>query len=219
MLKAILFDLDGTLLDRDASLIKLLEDQYERYSEIFHLIPKNTYIKRFVELDAKGYVSKDQVYSQLVSEFRLDGIDPSELYQDYLYQFKYYCIGFDQLHTTLKSLSDRGLKLGIISNGRCQFQMDNIKGLKIERFFDTVLISACENLRKPDPDIFNRALAQLDVTAEEAVFVGDHPLNDIKAAHNVGMKTVWKKDMHWGPAEASGVIEDLAELLDLADRL
>lgn len=219
MLKAILFDLDGTLLDRDASLVKLLEDQYERYSKIFHYIPRDTYIKKFIELDAKGYVSKDQVYSQLIDEFELNGTDPEELHQDYLDQFKYHCIGFDQLHTTLKGLADRGLKLGIISNGRCQFQMDNIKGLKIERFFDTVLISECENLRKPDPDIFNRALAQLDVTVEEAVFVGDHPLNDIKAAHNVGMKTVWKKEIHWGPAEASRVIEELAELLDVADQL
>ncbi|KIL51459.1 L-2-haloalkanoic acid dehalogenase [Jeotgalibacillus alimentarius] len=219
MLKAILFDLDGTLLDRDASLIKLLEDQYERYATIFHEIPKNEYIKRFVELDAKGYVSKDQVYSQLIDEFELNGTDPEELHQDYLDQFKYHCIGFEQLHITLKALTDRGLKLGIISNGRCQFQMDNIKGLEIESFFDTILISACENLRKPDPEIFNKALSQLEVTAEEAIFVGDHPLNDIKAAHNVGMKTVWKKDMHWGPAEASAVIEDLAELLELADRL
>ncbi|TFE02313.1 HAD family hydrolase [Jeotgalibacillus salarius] len=216
MIKAILFDLDGTLLDRDASLKQFLEDQYERFSEAFHHISKDTYMKRFIELDAKGYVWKDKVYSQLIKEFNIAGLNYEQLLQDYLDHFQHHCVGFSNLHQTLEGLQQNGLKLGIISNGRCQFQKNNIKGLRIEQFFNEILISGCENLKKPDPEIFKRALARMGVKAEETMFVGDHPLNDIKAARHTGMKTVWKEDLHWENAEASYVIEDLQELLIIA---
>ncbi|WP_404407086.1 HAD family hydrolase [Jeotgalibacillus malaysiensis] len=215
MIKAVLFDLDGTLLDRDASLIQLIKDQYNRFPEALHHISRDTYMKRFIELDAKGYVWKDKVYSELISEFDIKDLSVNHLLQDYLNHFQHHCIGFDNLHTTLKSLKNREMKLGIISNGRCQFQMDNIRGLGIEQLFDTILISECEDLRKPDPEIFERALMRLGVSAEEAVFVGDHPVNDVRAANGVGMKTVWKKDVHWKSAEADVVIEDLEEILKI----
>lgn len=215
MIKAILFDLDGTLLDRGASLKHFITDQYDRFPGGFHHISKDTYTKRFIELDAKGYVWKGTVYSELIREFNITGLNMDQLLEDYLDHFQHHCIGFDHLHTTLESLKRRGMKLGIISNGRCQFQMDNIRGLGIEQFFDTILISECEGLRKPEPKIFERALMRMDVRAGEAIFVGDHPVNDIEAAKQVGMRTVCKKGPSWKAAEADVVIEDLKELLKI----
>ncbi|MEH7532490.1 HAD hydrolase-like protein, partial [Priestia megaterium] len=62
MIKAVVFDLDGTLLDRDSSLKLFIEDQYKRYSDQVGHIPQKEYISRFIELDNKGYVWKDKVY-------------------------------------------------------------------------------------------------------------------------------------------------------------
>ncbi|WP_313957655.1 HAD hydrolase-like protein [Paenibacillus sp. Y412MC10] len=70
MIKGVLFDLDGTLLDRDASLLRFTEDQYERFPEL-QRVDRDQYIRRFVELDARGYVWKDKVYEQLVREMDL----------------------------------------------------------------------------------------------------------------------------------------------------
>jgi putative hydrolase of the HAD superfamily len=101
----------------------------------------------------------------------------------------------------------------MITNGRGQFQLDNIKALGIEKYFDTILISEWEGIKKPDPEIFKRALKQLDVLAHQSIFVGDHPINDVKAAQSVGMKGVWKKDLQWKQVEADYIVDDLAELL------
>ncbi|HEY9710559.1 MAG TPA: HAD family hydrolase, partial [Oculatellaceae cyanobacterium] len=67
--------------------------------------------------------------------------------------------------------------------------------------------------RKPEPEIFYRALQKLRVTAEQSVFVGDHPTTDVLGAKNIGMKTVWFRDGYWTePVDGNAMIEDLAML-------
>jgi len=101
----------------------------------------------------------------------------------------------------------------LISNGFGQFQYDNFKALGISYFFDEILISEWEGVRKPDPEIFIRALTKLGVHANEALFVGDHPINDVQASRKLGMKAVWKQNLQF-PVEinADAVISDLGEL-------
>ncbi|MDQ0974549.1 putative hydrolase of the HAD superfamily [Neobacillus niacini] len=213
MIKAVLFDLDGTLLDRDESVKKFIDHQYDRLHRIVGHIPRENYIKRFIELDQRGYVWKDKVYQRLVEEFQITAMTWEELLQDYLSEFKNHCFPFPNLISTLDKLKSRDIRLGMITNGRGQFQLDNIKALGIEKYFDTILISEWEGIKKPDPEIFKRALNQLNVSAQQSIFVGDHPENDVKAAQNVGMKGVWKKDPQWESIEADYIVDDLAELL------
>ncbi|MGB3260767.1 HAD family hydrolase [Paenisporosarcina sp.] len=212
MIKAVLFDLDGTLLDRDRSVEDFIGDQYERLNKWFGHIPKNLYMTRFIELDSRGYVWKDKVYQQLVDEFQITGIDWLYLLEDYKSEFKNHCIPFPNLHHMLGELKSNNLVLGIITNGYGQFQMDNIKALGIEAYFETILVSEWEGIRKPDPQIFMRALNQLNVTPDQSVFVGDHPENDVKAAQNVGMKCMWKRDSQWDQVEADFIVNDLRDI-------
>ncbi|MEH7011299.1 HAD family hydrolase [Neobacillus niacini] len=212
MIKAVLFDLDGTLLDRDESVKRFIYSQYDRLNRVVGHIPRENYIKRFIELDQRGYVWKDKVYQQLVTEFEIREITREELLQDYISEFKNHCVPFPNLVNMLQELRSRNLQLGMITNGRGQFQLDNIKALGIEKYFDRILISEWEGIKKPDPDIFRRALEQLNVAPHESIFVGDHPDNDVKAAQNVGMIGVWKKDPQWNQIVADCVVEDLAEL-------
>ncbi|MFS0774778.1 HAD family hydrolase [Neobacillus sp. 3P2-tot-E-2] len=213
MLTAVLFDLDGTLLDRDESVKKFIHSQYDRLNRSVGHIPRETYIKRFIELDQRGYVWKDKVYQQLTEEFQITRLTWEDFLQDYLTNFKNHCVPFPNLIPTLEKLKSRNLRLGMITNGKGQFQLDNIKALGIEKYFDTILISEWEGIKKPDPEIFKRALHQLNVSAHQSIFVGDHPENDVKAAQNVGMKGVWKKDPQWDSIEADYIVDDLAELL------
>ena len=60
-IKAVLFDLDGTLLDRDASLRLFVRGQYHRISQL-QAVDQENYAQRFIELDHHGFVWKDQVY-------------------------------------------------------------------------------------------------------------------------------------------------------------
>lgn len=210
--KAVLFDLDGTLLNRDKSVELFINKQYERLYELLSHIPKEQYISRFIELDNHGYVWKDKVYQQLISEFNIPFVTWEELLQDYVQQFKHHCVGFPHIHKMLEELKNNKIALGMITNGYGQFQMDNIKALDIEKYFDVILVSEWEGIKKPNPQIFMNALEQLNVEPSESVFIGDHPENDVKAAQNVGMKGAWKKNNQWTYIEADAIIDDYLEL-------
>lgn len=210
--KAVLFDLDGTLLNRDKSVELFINKQYERLYELLSHIPKEQYISRFIELDNHGYVWKDKVYQQLISEFNIPFVTWEELLQDYVQQFKHHCVGFPHIHKMLEELKNNKIALGMITNGYGQFQMDNIKALDIEKYFDVILVSEWEGIKKPNPKIFMNALEQLNVEPSESVFIGDHPENDVKAAQNVGMKGIWKKNNQWTYIEADAIIDDYLEL-------
>lgn len=67
----------------------------------------------------------------------------------------------------LDELVNTNLTLGLISNGKGQFQMNNIKGLGIEKFFNTILISEWEGIKKTNPEIFNKAMRELNVEPHE----------------------------------------------------
>ncbi|WHY79603.1 HAD family hydrolase [Neobacillus sp. WH10] len=219
MIKAVIFDLDGTLLNRDATVQKFIDDQYERLNNWLGHIPKELYTSRFIELDCRGYTWKDKVYQQLINEFIIKGITWDRLLQDYLEKFKNHCIPFPNLISMLEDLKKKSYVMGIITNGKGQFQMDNIEALGIERYFKTILISEWEGIKKPNPEIFVKALKQLNVFANESAYVGDHPENDVIAAGKVGMKTIWKRDIQYEGSKGDFIIEDLREIPFIIEKL
>ncbi|MDF2441173.1 MAG: putative hydrolase of the superfamily [Abditibacteriota bacterium] len=213
IMKAVLFDLDGTLLDRDASLRQFVAAQYQRFQTYLKDIPADEYLSRFIELDCRGHVWKDKVYQQLVSEYSISGLGWRQLLEDYEILFMQYCVPFPNLFLMLDTLQERKYSLGLLTNGLGTFQTRAIQGLGIEQYFDTILISETEGIKKPDIQTFQRALDNLRVEASASVFVGDHPQTDIAGAKCAGMKTIWKKDLYWPIAfEADATIEDLAEI-------
>jgi putative hydrolase of the HAD superfamily len=67
----------------------------------------------------------------------------------------------------------------------------SLRRLGINQFFNTVLVSDAAGWRKPHKHIFQDALRTLQVEAKEVVFIGDSPLEDMKGAKEMGMKTVF----------------------------
>ncbi|MCM3609893.1 HAD family hydrolase [Planococcus sp. MERTA32b] len=219
MIKAVIFDLDGTLLDRDKSVEKFILEQYGRLDKELGHIDQSDYIKRFIQLDSHGYVWKDKVYRQLVEEFEITDMSWEQLLDDYLFYFAAHCVPFPHLVQMLEELKARNILLGMITNGYTDFQAGNIEALGIARYFDVILISEKEGLRKPDKRIFDRALERLGVQAEQAVFVGDHPANDVEAAAGAGMKSIWKRNPQWEDAKAHFTIDGLDEIPGIVQEL
>ncbi|MFC7319759.1 HAD family hydrolase [Halobacillus campisalis] len=219
MIKAIIFDLDGTLLNRDESVKFFIAGQYDRLNESLNHIPKEEYIRRFIELDNHGYVWKDKVYKQLINEFSIQGMTWEELLEDYLTYFKENCVPFPKLLETLEKLKQDNFLIGMITNGKGLFQMNNVKALEIDSYIDSILISDWEGVKKPDPIIFKRASKRLKVYPEECVFIGDHPEKDVKAAKDVGMIGIWKRDHQWNAVEADYVIDELDEIHKIIQQL
>ena len=215
-MRAMIFDLDGTLLDRDASVQAFISYQYDRLIEWVGHVPKEQYVSLFLKLDSRGYVWKDLVYKQMVEDLDIS-LPWEQLLDDYVEKFRESCIPFPNLIQMLQSLRNNQLVLGMITNGKGTFQMGSLQALGIESYFEVILISECEGIKKPDAEIFMRAMRRLGAVPEECAYVGDHPVNDVEAARNAGMIGIWKRDPHWKTAEADYVIEDLMELVHISE--
>ena len=216
MMKAILFDLDETLLNRAASVKSYLQNQYSRYD--LRNIDYEVYEARFVELDERGYADKLKVFGSLISEFSLS-CSAEELLKDFRVHAWRHCKTFDNAHEALAQLHERGFKLGIITNGTISSQAAKLRESGLGSLVDVALISEQEGVKKPDPVIFTRAANKLGIRVDECVFVGDNPIADIGGAHGVGMKTVWFRGYQSWPTDLTVTpdyeIQSLAELLTI----
>jgi putative hydrolase of the HAD superfamily len=210
--KAIMFDLDETLLNREESLKRFIGDQYNRlFSGL--MVNKEDFSSKFIEWDQHGYVWKDEVYSKIIDYFSLNHFHAEELVQDYLLNFGRHAVPYSGLHHVLSTLKRAGYLLGLITNGREDLQSSTIKALDIEHFFDLILISESFGIKKPDPRIFVHALNELHVEAGDAIYVGDHPNNDIEAAIRCGMTGIWKQTDCWDGQDYQHSIKELPDLL------
>ena len=89
--RAVIFDLDQTLLDRNASLLEFLRWQVTGMLKP-NLDDPDAFISRFLELDNNGHVWKDEVYRQLIEEFELASWGMEELLSVYESRFGAFCV-------------------------------------------------------------------------------------------------------------------------------
>jgi putative hydrolase of the HAD superfamily len=215
-IRAALFDLDGTLLDRRRSFECFVREQWLRFAERLHPIDQAHYVRLAIECDANGYAPRKELFAGLLAPFDLSSDLADDLLRDYRAEFPRACVLFSDAGRTLSSLRARGLKLGLITNGSVRMQSAKLSCLGLMLAFDVVLISDAEGVSKPDPRIYHRALDRLGTEPGRAVFVGDHPEVDIAGARGAGMKAVWRRDPAVSDAvEADAVVGELCELLAL----
>jgi HAD superfamily hydrolase (TIGR01509 family) len=99
----------------------------------------------------------------------------------------------DTAHALLESLRSHGLQLGIVANHWPEpawLVRKEIEEFGVAERVDSIVLAAEVGVRKPDPTIFLKALSELDVSPEDAMFVGDKLDADIRGAAEVGMVTV-----------------------------
>ncbi len=94
----------------------------------------------------------------------------------------------EELLALIRHLRDAGYRTALLSNAPSHLRQ-LVEELGIADAFDELIISACEGLMKPDPAVFELALARLGVRAEEGVFVDDFRVN-VAAARQIGLHAV-----------------------------
>jgi len=111
---------------------------------------------------------------------------------------------YDDVADVLRQLSDSGLRIGLISNThRCLASFQS--HFELNGLISATVSSSDHGLMKPHPSIFSAALQLLDVTAPEAVMVGDSFTHDVEGALGVGMRAVL---LNRGDAAAPKVLGD-----------
>jgi len=211
---AVVFDLDGTLLDRRRSFERFVRDQWERFADRLQTAEQDQYVQTLIELDCDGYAPRKALFTGLTARFGIPSGVAETLLDDYRAGFPNACVLFPDAARTLSVLRTSGLKLGLITNGSLRMQSRKLQCLALAPMFDTILISDAEGIAKPDPQIFHRALERLNVSPARSVFVGDHPELDVAGARAAGMQAIWRRDPSWSRLiEADGIIDELSDLL------
>ena len=188
-MRAVLFDLDQTLLDRDRSLHAFLQWQCTNTLKP-HLKGPTSFISRFTDLDDNGKTWKDSVYTQLIEEFNIQSLSPGNLLNEYTDTFYKFTIPRQGIPKAIESLAGT-YRLGLITNGPSPFQEQNFHSLGFSSHFESIIVSEAVGLRKPDPAIFHLACSELDVSPAETIYIGDNPESDIRGAQNAGLKTIF----------------------------
>ena len=204
MIKAVFFDLDGTLCDSDTAwniaqreTFQLLREQYPNVSqEVLTETWKTVHQKLFQQLDAGKCSMADVRDARFQCLFQELGLPIDKVMEGlsgffcsrYLTSLRLY----DDV-TVLEEL--HAYHVGIITNGahdeHTDSQLSKVLHLGLSERIQSLTISGEIGVRKPKIEIFQVACERAGVSPKEALFVGDTIENDIVGANRAGMTSVF----------------------------
>jgi len=124
-----------------------------------------------------------------------------------------------------RTLKERGLRLGIVSDGTTPEQEETLQRLGVLTYLDAMVVSDTVGATKPDPRLFERVLEDLGISpadARAAVYVGDNWERDVEGAHQSRMRAVYVVRETDALADTGGVpvirFRELHKLLNLLDQ-
>ncbi|MEK4532011.1 HAD family hydrolase [Solibacillus sp. FSL K6-1554] len=191
--KAVVFDLDDTLLNRDHAIDNMFLIILEKcYVDVKNSERKQMLLK-FKEYDRRDYgkSNKTRVFVSFFNEFPPKYRLPSNDIQDFWnYNFPN-CFSINKSTINMVNIIKQRAKVAIITNGTTQRQRAKINNTKLNSYFETVIISEEVGFSKPDKQIFELALNSLNMHPEEVLFVGDDLEKDIRGCQSANIKGIW----------------------------
>ncbi len=215
-IKAVIFDVDETLVDRRAALILLFEYFIDKYAgEYPYKGSREELIDYMIEIDENGYSGLDKFFRKLHKRWKLPH-SAEAFIKERNDIFGGLAVPFPEMFEVLDSLKGK-YKLGIITNGYSSVQREKIRKVNIAEYFDDIIVSGEQPYAKPDPRIFELACRNLGVKPEEAVFIGDYYPNDIAGALSAKIMPIWINNNPDEHKEYQGIrvsrLKDILEFL------
>ncbi|RPG44032.1 MAG: HAD family hydrolase [Gammaproteobacteria bacterium TMED112] len=179
---AVLFDLDGTLINSGLSFLKIVNELKEEESQdpvSFQIVRE--FSSRGASLVLKNAFpdASDEKIDTLKFKFlkRYTQIMTSDIH---VYE------GVEEL---LNFLTEKNISWGIVTNKSAKYTLPIIEKLKWHNQTNAIICPENVHQTKPDPEGILRALNLLDASVETSVYVGDHE-RDIQSAKNANVKSV-----------------------------
>ncbi|MBI2620039.1 MAG: HAD-IA family hydrolase [Ignavibacteriales bacterium] len=223
MIKAVVFDLDNTLVDfmlmkrqavdaaihamRDAGLNLSVEEIKKRIDDIY---------------EVKGMEFQTVFDELLYNEFsKIDYKILSAGVLAYRRAREAALVPYPHVYLTLMELMKMHLKLAVVSDAPSKEAWLRLTYLNLHHMFDVVVTFDDTGERKPSPGPFKKVLERLNVQPKEALMVGDWAERDVVGAAQVGMKTVFAR---YGDTFGTQVsladydVDDIAQLIEIVKK-
>ena len=197
MIKAVLFDMDGVILDSHDAWFYIFNKTLMKFEK------KEISLEEFDEcVWAKAFEKTCKKY------FTVSQSDINQYYLEIYPEFKQRTKPMKNVEETLTKLRGKGIKLAVASNTQKEVVKKSLVDVNLAGFFDLFLGGDSVEKGKPEPDILFKALELLRLNKEDVLFIGD-TIWDKMAAEAAGVEFVGFQ------IDSKNRIEDLNELIEL----
>lgn len=229
MIKVLLWDLDGTLLNFDAAEHNALKACFEKLGLG---VCTDEMIERYVKINKqywqkleRGEISKQEVLIGRFREFfRKEGLEAecaegfNEEYQIRLGDTIVFC---DDAFELVKEFKQKGYLQYIVTNGTKVAQDRKLDRSGLRELFDGIFISEEVGFEKPMKGFFDKVFNEIGTYhSDEVIIIGDSLSSDMCGGNNVGITCCWynpKKEANQSDLQIDYEIADLRELKEILD--
>lgn len=215
MIKAVLFDLDNTLIDFWKMKRSSSEEAVRAMIDAGLEVKEEKGVKELFKMYEKYGMENQGIFDKFIK--RVHGSIDYKILASGVAAYRRvkfgYLATYPHTRETLVHLKEKGLKLGIVSDAPAKQAWLRLAELNLTEFFD-VVIAHGRGKMKPHIMPFKKAVKKLSLKPEEILFVGDNPKRDILGAKRLGMKTALAK---YGQIFKAGEIKADFELNDIRE--
>ena len=224
MIRAIVFDLDNTLVDFMKMKADAVTAAIDGMIDAGLDLPREAVRSRIDAIYQEQGLEYQRVFDRLL-ESELGHIDPKILASGivaYRRARESALVLYPHVQMTLLELVKRGIKLGVVSDAPQPQVWLRLCALALQHVFDAVVTFEDTRERKPSPAPFRLVLQRLAVEAHEALMVGDWAERDVVGGKSLGMKTVFARYGDTFGTQNSGAdydVDDVFQLVAIVDEL
>ena len=230
-IKAVIFDVDGTLFDRDLAQKMAIEGIIGKFPHVFNVFEVEPVVAAFLESDRlsvadfEAGMPSDSLRDKRTRTF-LQLLGVKEDYANAITET--YVRDYPKINSPIagsvplvKELRAR-FRLGVISNGLPDVQYRKLETIGLKGVFSCIVLSEEIGIRKPDPRIFRFAADSLQIQPPECLYVGDSYRDDVIGAKTAGMRACWYNCGTASPGkteiQADFVITNIKELSSILEK-
>ena len=222
MLKAIIFDLDNTLIDFMKMKRLCSEVAIDGMIDAGLKMPRKKAVKKLFEMYWKHGIEDQNIFSKFLKE--VNGEVDDRVLASAIVPYRKLKDGlltpYPGVRRTLAKLRQKGLKLAIVTDAPRLQAWLRLVAMNLDDYFDFVVAYEDTGKRKPHAMPFNAALKKLNLKAEQCMMVGDWPDRDMVGAKKLGMKTCfakygWQFKKPLPKIEADYEIKSIEEISDI----
>lgn len=217
----VFFDLDNTLTHRLHSIEAYAGLFARHFATHLGLNARPLIAQVIADQDNGGYLPPDSIHPNIRTAVavslrdRLQWRTPvpvAELADHWFEHFPTQSVEMPGASHLIESLVARRIKVAIISNGARQSREATLAHLPFKRHVSVLISSESAGCRKPDPSIFLHAARTLRTAPGQCLYVGDHPINDVRGATAAGMSVVWLSGFHIWPEDEPPPLKQVGRL-------